>query len=222
MGVIIKAGWNKKSQGEPFGSEGTFVGFEIEVDDEYLTPARHGDLLKNVQTLQLLAREAVEKELADAIAENREKYAADQQAAADRDADRRAAEQRRDDRPRRDERRADDRGRDRDDRPRRDERPRDQPRGHSRDIDRRRNGSGGGGGRRKDWKNDGGRPRTGKELFGYSKDWNAERWFKDYGRDNNLPSYLSEWRDDEVDQAVDAFETALELEADRERNGAAY
>jgi hypothetical protein len=240
MSIILKAGWSRKS-GRPgsYGSEGTWCEIEIEIDD-----SDRGKLNDEIAHLQSLCKQRVDVELAKADKEYRDIQALTQEAAAERDEERRAAaapaarpqvkegdydgekikyrdEQRRlDDRParqaepRREEPRRDER---RDDR--RDDRRRDESRGHDRQSERRERSSGGD--RRKDWKRDGGRPRTGKELFGFTKDWGATRWFQGYAKDNRLPDLFAQWHEDEVSDAVDLF---LDTEAreSRSTNGAAY
>jgi hypothetical protein len=124
------------------------------------------------------------------------------------DDERREPAPRRDDRPeRRDDRPA--RRDERDERrePRRDERSdRRDERGSRRDD---RGGRRDGGRVTKNWKESGGRPKTGKQLFGYVKDWNAEVWFADYAEDENLPRMFAEWADADVRDAVAAFERTL-------------
>jgi hypothetical protein len=86
-------------------------------------------------------------------------------------------------------------------------------------MERRERASSGNG--KKNWKRDGGRPSNGRQLFGYVKDWRAEGWFKDWGRDHNCPSMFSEWNDNEVADAVYDFEAERDS-VSADHNGAAY
>jgi hypothetical protein len=92
MSILIKAGWSKKCQLEPFGSDGTFVSFDVEVDDVYLQPEKKKELLEQVRTLQMLAKNAVELELSVAATKARDIAALAEEEAARRHDDERDAE----------------------------------------------------------------------------------------------------------------------------------
>jgi hypothetical protein len=246
VSILIKAGWSKKAGREPYGSEGTCVEIEIELDDALLASDKRDKLMEEIKNVQLLAKSAVEAELAIANRKHREALELERDEAATRDADRRADEERerreaaeqipyrerpapraregdyRDDRDRIEYR--DERSRERPgDRetaavPRRHESLPRESRGHGRPPERRsRSSSSSNGNGRRNWKRDGGRPTAVKDLFGYAKDWDAEAWFKSYGRKHDLPGLFSEWTADEMNDALDAFDDAR-----AEANGVAY
>jgi hypothetical protein len=61
----MNAGWSKKSGRARYGSEGALITFEVDVADElFADPAKHADLIKNARSLTLLAKRAVEEEIA--------------------------------------------------------------------------------------------------------------------------------------------------------------
>jgi hypothetical protein len=243
--MILKAGWNKKAGREPYGSEGTFCEIEIELDDALRKAENHDKLAEEIRHIQLLCKGAVEAELAIATRKAREAHEAAMQEAADRDADRRADLERerretgrRDDPPPlreregdyhggrdridyREERRDGDRGRDERARERRDERPRERAsRVHDRRHERRERATGSGNGQR-DWKRDGGLPKTGKDLHGYCNDFDrgedgtpTRDWFQAFAKRHNLPWKFSEWSGDEVADAFEQYEQQMEAAAD--------
>jgi hypothetical protein len=229
----IHAGWNKKSGRAQFGSEGALIAFEIDVDDALFgDAARHAELIKGARALTVLAKRAVEEEIAIADSAARARAEREAAEAAKRDEDRRAAEERertetgyreaapepaprrtdyddhRDSQPEPESDRAR-AGREADQVAARGERRGDATWGGRGDDrrDDRRNDRGGANNRRSgfDWTQTNKSPRTGKQLFGFAKDHDALRWFSDYAASENLPEQFNDWRPSEVEAAVRAF-----------------
>jgi hypothetical protein len=79
-----------------------------------------------------------------------------------------------------------------------------------RDRDRGRDDRGGGGRRggsrgQKNWRDDGGTPTTGAELWGYAKDYDAVKFFTSFGEKNGFPRTFKEWDERDVEDAIRAF-----------------